>query len=714
MKTSLRLLCGVLLTAFTLSGCAEQILDSASKDPAPTVTSGEEGTANTIAKFSTSDGLAPQPSDVVLANVNAALPPESQLEGVSRLMPIRIPFSGPLASLHHDNGSWNSTVGDQLKENLLIISTDNFLGSLGGLVNFDDQRISPIPTHDSHSSFPDGQFKVVYQDANHDLVLVPNSGTFEDNTTYIVAVRSNLGDAQGNNISPDVLTNILTNPLPIVVDGEIINSLFDDLETANSLEGLRASYAPLVGGLQALGQIESHNELAQLFTFTTELDNQSKIDGTKQLIGFARSKLAADVASDNITWATTYPSNASILDDQPANLKTTILNSLDTIIPSDNISAIYKGYFSCQNYLDNKGVDITTGWQKWELELQAKALGSTGSDCPNIEPELVGKIGFLIAKPEIVEGVVIFMHGLTDVKEDVFRVMNTFAQKNLATVVFDMWGHGERVYEDANRNEDLSDDSGDAFYRPDNPALSVGYWIQTQFDLIRFDSLLRGNLAVSSAINSTSNSTYLLGWSGGGIVSSSLINEGSFSWDRIVLNSPGAGAVDSLFSGSFGPPVRAAVAAGQGIDISTKDGQEELNSTMLGVELSATHAVFKGGIDPLFNANITAPSNVLVQEITGDQTVLNSNTEILSLAMGLTTRKDGDGAENSNRVRWIFNPINYAPTEGNVNLADHSSLVDWETQATTEAQKQAACFFKEGVVLDPSKEINITTCTNVN
>jgi len=47
-------------------------------------------------------------------------------------------------------------------------------------------------------------------------------------------------------------------------------------------------------------------------------------------------------------------------------------------------------------------------------------------------------------------------------------------------------------------------------------------------------------------------------------------------------------------------------------------------------------------------------------------------------------------------------------------LADHSSLVDWETQATTEAQKQAACFFKEGVVLDPSKEINITTCTNVN
>ena len=111
MKPSLRLLCGVLLTAFTLSGCAEQILDSASKDPAPTVTSGEEGTANTIAKFSTSEGLAPQPSDVVLASVNAALPAESQLQGISRLMPIRIPFSAPLANLYDENGNWDALAG---------------------------------------------------------------------------------------------------------------------------------------------------------------------------------------------------------------------------------------------------------------------------------------------------------------------------------------------------------------------------------------------------------------------------------------------------------------------------------------------------------------------------------------------------------------------------------------------------------------------------
>ena len=165
MKPSLRLFCGVLLTAFALSGCAEQILDSASKDPAPTVTSGEEGTANTIAKFSTLEGLAPQPSDVVLANVNATLPAESQLQGISRLMPIRIPFSAPLANLYDENGSWDAQAGLNLAQNLLILN----------LTDSNAAPILPMPTGGG------GSFKVIYQDANHELVLVPEADTFQAN-----------------------------------------------------------------------------------------------------------------------------------------------------------------------------------------------------------------------------------------------------------------------------------------------------------------------------------------------------------------------------------------------------------------------------------------------------------------------------------------------------------------------------------------------------
>ena len=56
--------------------------------------------------------------------------------------------------------------------------------------------------------------------------------------------------------------------------------------------------------------------------------------------------------------------------------------------------------------------------------------------------------------------------------------------------------------------------------------------------------------------------------------------------------------MDIVINGDFGQGIRTAVATGSGIDTSTRDGQETLNSTMLGVELAAAHAVFKGGIDP--------------------------------------------------------------------------------------------------------------------
>ena len=707
MKLSPRLLCGVLLTAFTLSGCAEQILDSASKDPAPTVTSGEEGTANTIAKFSTSEGLAPQPSDVVLANVNAALPAESQLQGISRLMPVRIPFSAPLANLYDENGNWDARAGSNLAQNLLILN----------LTDSNAAPILPMPIGGG------GSFKVVYQDANHKLVLVPEADTFQAGTMYAVAVKTSLGDAQGNNISPDALTNILTNPSPIVVDGKIVNTLFDDLDTANGLEGLRTSYAPLVETLQALGQIETHNDLAQLFTFTTEAEDPDVAAGTASLLSAVQANLAntSSASSDNVSWAASYPSNSIILGDQPVDLKSAVLNSLanpDTkilkddvavaIIPTDNVSVLYKGYFPCQNFL----AQTTNGW---ELDLLNRAA-TPGTDCPNSDPALNGKIGFWLSVPNSVEGVVVFMPGITDVKEQVFTVMNTLASKNFATIVIDFWGHGDRTYEDVNGNGNLADDSGAAFIRFDNPALSVGYFLQTQFDLFRLRTLLEANPRIFGAIGNTPTVTpvYYFGFSGAGMIGSNLIAN-NFPAKRFVLNNPGGDLIDILLSGDFGPGIRRGVAAASGIDTSTRDGQETLNSTMLGVELAAAHAVFKGGIDPLSSASLSNSDEILIQQILGDLTTPNSNTDLLSLAEGVTTYKDGDGAsDNKTRSRWIFNPSNYKSTTENTESVVHRSLVNWKTEATLRAQQQAACFFATGKVLDPSKAINTATCTNIN
>ena len=706
MKTNLRLLCGVLLTAFTLSGCAEQILDSASNEPAPSVTSGEESAANTIAKFSTAEGLAPQPSDVVLANVNAALPAESQLQGVSRLMPVRIPFSAPLASLYDEDGNWNALAGSNLAQNLLILNLTDSNAAL----------ILPMPTGGG------GNFKVVYQDANHELVLVPEADTFQAGTMYAVAVKTSLGDAQGNNISPDALTNILTNPSPIVVDGKIVNTLFDDLDTANGLEGLRTSYAPLVGTLQALGQIETHNDLAQLFTFTTEPEDPVVTAGTAALLSAVQANLTNTLSAslDNVSWATSYPSDAT-LGDQPVDLKEAVLASLtspdakilkDDVavanIPTDSVSKLYKGYFSCRNFL----AQTANGW---ELDLLNRAT-TPGKDCPNSNPALNGKIGFWLVMPSTVDGIVIFSHGITDVKEDAFTVMNTLASKNFVTVVIDTWGHGERSYEDVNGNGDLTDDVRAAFMRFDNPALSVGYFLQTQFDLFHLRTLLEANPKIFGTVGNIPTVTpiHFFGWSGAGMIGSNLIGS-NFPAERFVLNNPGGDLADIVLSGDYGPEIRTSVALSYGLDTSTQDGKETLNSTLLGLELTNAHAFFKGGIDPLLNASSSNSAKILFQQVTGDPTVPNSNTDLLSLAQGLATYKDGDGAlDNTTRSRWILDPSNYQSTTGDTALAVHRFLVDWKTEATLRGQQQAVCFLATGKVLDPSKEINITTCTNVN
>ena len=255
--------------------------------------------------------------------------------------------------------------------------------------------------------------------------------------------------------------------------------------------------------------------------------------------------------------------------------------------------------------------------------------------------------------------------------------------------------------------------------RPDNPALTVGYMIQTQLDLLRFRTLLEANSGLVTAIGNTPTVTpvYFVGMSLGGIIGSNLASDSGFEAKSFVLNVPGGDLTDIILSGSFGPTIRATVAATLQLDTSTSEGQAELNSTMLGIDLSATHAIFKGGVDPLYTASTSAPASVLVQQMTGDAVIPNSNTDLLSLAMGLTTYSDGDGAQdNVTRSRWILDPANYEPNDpaNDPEPAGHGFLLDASTTATPQGQLQAVCFLTSGIVLDPSAVIDPSTCTNVN
>ena len=74
------------------------------------------------------------------------------------------------------------------------------------------------------------------------------------------------------------------------------------------------------------------------------------------------------------------------------------------------------------------------------------------------------------------------------------------------------------------------------------------------------------------------------------------------------------------------------------------------------------------------------------------------------------TFSDGDGqTDNSSspRSRWILDPSNYSGGD-----ALHGFLIDGESTATTQGQLQAVCYFKTGNILDPSKTIDTSTCSN--
>ena len=193
--------------------------------------------------------------------------------------------------------------------------------------------------------------------------------------------------------------------------------------------------------------------------------------------------------------------------------------------------------------------------------------------------DLNGKIGFWISNPATVDGIIIYLHGLEQNKEEMFAVMDTFASKNIVTVAIDIWGHGERTYLDANGNGSLdSNDSLIITTRYDNPSLTAGYIIQTQFDLLRLRTLLEANLNIRTAIVGSVSEMppiYFVGHSLGSFVGSNFANTG-FPIDGAVISSSGGDISDIGLNGNYRDDILGLIALGLGIDTTTKTGKELL------------------------------------------------------------------------------------------------------------------------------------------
>ena len=788
-------LAAILALIFTLSACAEQILETAADDPEPEITSGETSyvTSQVLAQNSSTDERLPQPNDITRGSYNNSDTNTSNDVGpLSSSMPIRIPFNGTVPALYTASGDVNTTVADAYKKNIYIWAVAS--GTYAAL----GKEIVPLPYYDSDGDNTNdgGDFKYIYQDSNKDLVFLPAPGQFDSNKTYFVVVNKNLNGTNGQAIIPDTLTQLLTATTRLIsednstiysellkdVSNNGVDEDSDDKNTTASLEAVRTLYVGTDGSggmvaALAAGQLgttqhanfSGRNDIASISHFSTEdlgisagtstsdstkPTNDQNTNGigdtTEGAISSAFGILAANVAGENINWLSSESNMTTLTGDisNNGNLKSTMLQAgyLGTDFNLSAVNGLYKGFFTCYNFLVDSGEDNTTGATKWELSSFSKLANGTTNvsayqDCPNaltsVSSELNGTIGFWLAVPDAPAGAFIFMHGIGGHKDQFFYLANRLASFGYSSLAIDIWGHGERTYEEGtdtdkvleNNMSSKYDDSGDWFVRPDNPSLTVGYILQTVFDIYRLGQYAINNTEINSAIRSgvtldlsTGNIFNYVGLSLGGIIGSvgySLSSNASqpYPFYRYVYNVTGGDLTDIVMNGSLGSDLRASVAASRGYDTTTVRGQQELAKAMVALDLLTSHALFSTGTDPLSLASSHSPTRVLLQEVVGDKVVPNSNSELLAKTMGLTNKSDGDAlvndSSNNAQIRWTLNPANYSILTGESNTS-HSFLIDFNTTATDQAQKQLGCYFKFGHIPNPAATITVTDngCTN--
>ena len=729
MKTSLRLLCGVLLTAFALSGCAEQILDSASEDPTPSITAGEESSTpnGVVAQYSSSTARVPLPNDLIRSAVDSA---ETPFPGTTPSMPVRIPMSDNVTALPFDNVTSQAQMLAALSwgTNIIFINTDNESEPVKYGLPTTDLFGNTINIPYSGDNYT-GSFKVIYQDSNHDIVFVPEQTTFSDNATYAVVVKKDLKGADGNPLIEDVLTGLLKSTDNLieangVIQSAVLQAQVDaGLSTVSQVQGLellRQGYSEIYAGLASQGINKS--DVAILFTFKTEADDDAAAQAITDALVKAYSVVdnATTAASDNVTWnngLTQAEDFSSAFDFRGQS------EFVPPLIDNSSIAGIYKGYFSCMNFLRDNGTAV---WKWDETSIGLVLAGQKPvADCPH-KDNLTGRLEFWIAKAAgTPTGVVIYQHGITSNKDTFFTVAGAMASAGLSTIAIDIWGHGSRTYEDLNNDgnitvsSDDSNESGGGFLRPGpDIGLTVGYMYQTEWDLRKLVAMAQNNPEIQSALGvaPTSTNTFYYGYSLGGIIGSNLISGTPILSSGppvagYVLAAPGGDLTDVVVNGSFRQQIVDAVVADPdyNIDLSTTVGVAQLNSTLVALEMISTHGVFAGVVDPMSRASNTSSTPVLIQQMEGDPVVPNNNTTLLKYGMLTNRYADGDGAQTDSRVSWDYKACKY-----DLDVTDNASVLhgfglDWTNTPTAafQSQTQAATFFGSillggSSVIDPS------------
>ncbi|MGJ8668474.1 MAG: alpha/beta fold hydrolase [Oceanococcus sp.] len=495
-------------------------------------------------------------------------------------------------------------------------------------------------------------------------------------------------------------------------------SLLGKPELIPQLDALQATFiAPIVAGLQQLSAVSpnsrgpiARDDLTMAWSFTT----QSITPTLKSINDSAGAQfIQAGFSGLNLAQALGSPT-------EPLPL------------PDNQNPDIYAGAFSLP-YYQKPGAEniLTSNWQNDGVISAGTIFPANGVPCEGLLPPQSTTICYpaplkqddllvplLLTRPKgsMPAGgwpVVVFLHGITGNRSQMFGIAGALASAGLVAVAIDQPLHGlppgsplrvpgttERTF-DADLDDDGEvDASGSHFINLPRPVTSRDNIRQSVADQIHLIRSL-GGLRIGSAQDETINTdqVYFLGHSLGGIVGGTLLGVNQ-DIKAASLAMPGGGIPKLLdASANFGPVVAGGLAAA-GIERGTDSYEIFLRFAQLSVDAA----------DPINWAKTAAKDRALhLIEVIGDQVVPNtalndvivpgllSGTQPLAIAAGLSPTTITPPVETPSVLQgsqWIqFNGGNHgsvlAPTTANP--LEDPVFVEMQRQVASFLASNGAC-----------------------
>lgn len=637
-----------LLTVGVLAGCdsSDSVIVTGGPYEVPTSPVG----ASSVAKYDPTGGVLPMPNALLFDPTTtfnnfpgSGEPIESMnaIHGFSTSGPILVPFSADLMPA--------TVTGDRFV--ILEMGTATRVEATVELVNSGSGTFVKILP--AKPLKPLSQY-IVYADSGL-RTLANGAPVLEDNFTKYIKSTTPLVDGSGNS-QVSVLDNA----------------------TAASLERVRLAYS----GAMVWEQIEADSganraSIPVAFFFNT------------QPVGLVMPQVRTAIVGGGAPLTNPNGTNPVAMGQgtSPGQVDYFYQNvlGLPAAVPNDNIAAIYQAEITVPNFISHPG---NGPWAEPPAPVANRQVPA-----------------WVIVPNTNTNKTVIYQHGITRTKEDVFAIADSIASTGSAVVAIDLEQHGA-LSPDLVNNTTLEpgpdgnpDPSGNLFINLANLRMTRDNIRQSVVHLYAVTQALEtgvdlngdGTMEASSA-----SGLHYIGQSLGGIVGG-LYAGTEPNLDGAVLNVAG-GRLTQLIANSptFSPRINAGLAA-NGLNPGTRAYEQFFMIAQTVVD-DADVINYAGSIvNGDFRGGTGVP--VLLQEAIGDQVVPNSSTRDLALAMSSANASFSqvNAVEVVTGIAQVAGPFSGSGLTQFAG-AGHSVLLDPSAGPTVQVVTQALTFLATGAI----------------